>query len=111
MSAHTGYTHAIVLTEGEVNAWAGRVLTADERDRLAECIPHSSIPEAVATIVDSFDAVPGTEGQDRKSYSDTQDRDSYAVDETYTRGGQTYTPDDDGTLTLIDDQGNTYTRR
>ena len=50
-------THAIVLTEQELSRWAGRTLTVEELDRLAECIQHSSIPEAVATIVDSFGIV------------------------------------------------------
>jgi len=80
-----GQQHAIVLTARELSTWAGRTLTEDELERLAECIEHSSIPEAVATIVAGFgivpdEALPGTSGQDRESYSDTQDRDSYIVE-------------------------------
>lgn len=64
--------HAITLTDGELNEWAGRTLTPDEVRRLARCIPHSSIPQAIATIVGSWEI-----GQDRESYTDDQDRESY----------------------------------
>lgn len=43
----------IWLTGGQLREWAGlgRNLTADELETLAECIPNSSIPEAIGTIV------------------------------------------------------------
>jgi hypothetical protein len=49
--------HAIILTTADLNEWAGRTLSEDEIERLAECVQHSSIPQAVATIVDSFGIV------------------------------------------------------
>jgi len=43
----------ILLTLNQVNGWAaiGRDLTEEELDRLADAIPHSSIPEAITAIV------------------------------------------------------------
>lgn len=46
----------IIITREQIEAWAGRSLTDDELDRLDECIPHSSIPDAIDTIVSSFEA-------------------------------------------------------
>jgi hypothetical protein len=42
----------ILLTLGQLSAWAGlgRDLTGDELDRIADCIPDSSIPDAIGTI-------------------------------------------------------------
>jgi hypothetical protein len=42
----------ILLTLGQLSAWAGlgRDLTGDELDQIADCIPNSSIPDAVNTI-------------------------------------------------------------
>lgn len=48
----------IVLTREQIESWAGRSLTDDEMERLDECIPHSSIPDAIDTIVDSFADAP-----------------------------------------------------
>lgn len=44
----------ITITRGQLEDWAGRRLTDDEVERLDECIPNSSIPEAIETIVGSF---------------------------------------------------------
>jgi hypothetical protein len=44
----------ITLSRGQLEAWAGRPLADDEITNLEDAIPHSSIPEAVGTIVDSF---------------------------------------------------------
>lgn len=44
-----------LISPEQANSWAGRDLTPDEVDRLAEAIPHSSIPEAIATITSSWD--------------------------------------------------------
>lgn len=44
----------ITLTREQLECWAGRTLTSDEIARLDECIPMSSIPEAIGQIVDSF---------------------------------------------------------
>jgi hypothetical protein len=41
----------ILLTHEQITAWAGRMLTAVEIERLTEAIPNSSIPDAVSTIV------------------------------------------------------------
>ncbi|MFB1299594.1 hypothetical protein ACAG24_029235 [Mycobacterium sp. pW049] len=48
-------TPAEPMTADQASSWAGRPLTADELDRLSEAIPHSSIPEAIDTIVASWD--------------------------------------------------------
>lgn len=45
----------ITITREQLAAWAGRALTDDEVERLDECIPNSSIPDAIDTIVSSFD--------------------------------------------------------
>jgi hypothetical protein len=41
----------ITLTREQLEAWAGVHLTDDEVDRLAQCIPNSSIPDAIGIIV------------------------------------------------------------
>ena len=41
----------ILISVEQVDQWAGRRLTTDQLQQLAEAIPHSSIPEAIATIV------------------------------------------------------------
>lgn len=38
-----------------VESWAGYAMTDDEVDRLAEAIPFSSVPEAVAAITDHME--------------------------------------------------------
>lgn len=38
----------------QVEAWTGRRLDAEQWDALNEAIPNSSIPEAIATIVDTI---------------------------------------------------------
>lgn len=45
--------NGIVLTGEQISAWAGfsRELTGDELARLEDCIPNSSIPDAIDTIV------------------------------------------------------------
>jgi hypothetical protein len=45
----------LTLTYEQLAAWAGRELSDDEVERLDEAIPNSSIPEAIGTIVESFD--------------------------------------------------------
>ncbi|WP_006243430.1 hypothetical protein [Mycolicibacterium tusciae] len=47
-------TPAELITAEQASSWAGRALSADEIDRLAEAIPHSSIPEAIDTITGSW---------------------------------------------------------
>lgn len=47
-------TPAELITAEQASSWAGRALTADEIDRLAEAIPHSSIPDAIDTITRSW---------------------------------------------------------
>lgn len=41
----------IMLTRDQIREWAGLDLTSAQMDRLASCIPRSSIPDAVGTIV------------------------------------------------------------
>lgn len=45
----------ITLTRDQLESWAGRALTDEEVEALDTSIPESSIPEAVRTIVESFD--------------------------------------------------------
>ncbi len=47
-----------LITRSQAESWAGRRLTAEEMDRLDDAIPHSRIPELIASIVDSFDTPP-----------------------------------------------------
>jgi len=59
----------IVLTRGQLRAWAGlgRYLAAGELDRLARCIPESSVPAAVGTIIsEAMGLAPGPAGEDRR---------------------------------------------
>lgn len=44
----------VILGREQATAWAGRDLTRDEVRRLTDAIPHSSIPEAVATITEGL---------------------------------------------------------
>ncbi|WP_194838622.1 hypothetical protein [Nocardia sp. XZ_19_369] len=44
-----------LITRAQAESWARRPLTNEDMDRLDTAIPHSSIPEAIATIVDGFD--------------------------------------------------------
>lgn len=44
----------VVLTRYQVQAWAGRTLTADEVHRLHHLIPFSSIPDSIGTITETF---------------------------------------------------------
>ena len=48
-------TCATLIDVNQASEWAGRPLDADDLDRLTTAIPHSSIPDAIATIVDSWD--------------------------------------------------------
>ncbi|MEU7905863.1 hypothetical protein [Actinoplanes sp. NPDC049118] len=41
----------VEITREQVECWAERALTDDEVSRLDDCIPNSSIPDAVADIV------------------------------------------------------------
>ena len=43
----------VIITPEQIECWAGRPLTDDEVSRLDDCIPNSSIPDAVADIVAS----------------------------------------------------------
>ncbi|MCH9736829.1 MAG: hypothetical protein K0U78_20135 [Actinomycetia bacterium] len=43
-----------LINADQASVWAGRELSHDELDRLDDCIPNSSIPETIATIVDSW---------------------------------------------------------
>jgi hypothetical protein len=61
--ARKGNLGGLVITRAELNEWAGRKLTDDEVGQLAECVQHSSIPEAVATIVVNFGIVPDDESR------------------------------------------------
>jgi len=47
-------TAALVLSRGQIDAWAGYTLTDEQFARLCQAVEHSSIPEAIATIADSM---------------------------------------------------------
>jgi hypothetical protein len=44
-----------LITREQAESWAGRALSDDELERLSDAIPNSSIPDAVDTIVSSWD--------------------------------------------------------
>jgi len=44
-----------MITRDQAEAWAGRRLSREELDRLAEALQHSSVPEAIGTIVSSWE--------------------------------------------------------
>ena len=44
----------IILTRGQLEAWACRTLTDEEVEALDEAVPNSSIPEAIGTMADSI---------------------------------------------------------
>jgi hypothetical protein len=43
-----------MITRNQLNAWAGFTLTDEQVARIAESLPHSTMPEVVATIADDF---------------------------------------------------------
>lgn len=45
----------VTLTRDQLESWVGRELSDEEVEALDTSIPESSIPEAVRTIVESFD--------------------------------------------------------
>jgi len=54
----------LLLTAGQLREWAGlgRDLTAGEMARLAGCIPRSTVPDAIGTIVAEALGLPGAGG-------------------------------------------------
>lgn len=40
----------LIIDRGDLEAWAGRVLTDAEVERIAARVPHSSIPDAIGVI-------------------------------------------------------------
>jgi hypothetical protein len=48
-------TAAELITAEQARSWAGRDLSAEDIERLAEAIPHSSIPDAIGTITASWE--------------------------------------------------------
>jgi hypothetical protein len=42
----------ITLTREQLERWSGRTLTDADLERLEDCIPNSSIPEAIDCICD-----------------------------------------------------------
>jgi hypothetical protein len=40
----------VIITREQIECWAGRTLTDDEVSHLDDCIPNSSIPDAVADL-------------------------------------------------------------
>jgi hypothetical protein len=57
----TGHARpSVVITREQIECWAGRALTDDEITRLDDCLPNSSIPDAIGDIVAGLP----TEGSD-----------------------------------------------
>jgi hypothetical protein len=44
----------VTIAREQLEAWAGRPLSDDEVQRVADSLPNASVPEAIATIVDSL---------------------------------------------------------
>ena len=44
-----------LISPEQADDWAGFRLTSGQLERLSAAIPHSSIPDAIATIFDGFD--------------------------------------------------------
>lgn len=44
----------VTITRDQLECWVGRELSDDEVRALDDAVPHSSIPEAIATIADSL---------------------------------------------------------
>lgn len=44
----------LIISKTTLSEWVGFELTDAEVERLSTAIPHSTVPEAVATIADSF---------------------------------------------------------
>lgn len=42
---------AELISRSQANQWSGRTLTDEQYERLVDCIPNSSIPDAIDTIV------------------------------------------------------------
>ncbi|SIH39210.1 Uncharacterised protein [Mycobacteroides abscessus subsp. abscessus] len=42
---------AELISRSQANQWSGRTLTDGQYERLVDCIPNSSIPDAIYTIV------------------------------------------------------------
>lgn len=64
-AAASGPAGGIVLTRDQIREWTGLDLTPAETDRLARCIPGSSIPDAIGAIVTDAMGLsgPGTEDE------------------------------------------------
>ena len=48
-------SHGLTITREQLDAWAEHRLSDADLKRLAECIPNSSIPDAIAEIVAGWD--------------------------------------------------------
>lgn len=56
----------LTITREQLEQWAGRALSDTEIDRLDECVPNSSIPEAIGEICVSFDRTTHEVPRDRR---------------------------------------------
>jgi hypothetical protein len=50
----TDYRLGITLTREQIEYWAQRYLTDEQVKTLQEAIPHSSVPDAIAIIVENL---------------------------------------------------------
>ena len=46
----------IIIDRYALEEWSGRSLSDDEVARLEKALPHSTLPDTIATIVDSFES-------------------------------------------------------
>lgn len=44
----------ILITHKELEAWAGRPLTPEDMEKIAQAIPWSSIPDAIGVIAENI---------------------------------------------------------
>lgn len=47
-------SRGLVIARRQLESYAGRSLTDSEVERIERALPHSSIPEALATIADAL---------------------------------------------------------
>lgn len=53
--------HTIAISRATLHDWVGRALTDEEVARIYSALPHSSVPEAVATIAANLTPQPSCE--------------------------------------------------
>ncbi|MEU8327331.1 hypothetical protein [Micromonospora sp. NPDC048839] len=65
MTTRDMFGHLTVsITREQLESWAGRTLTDDEVYRLDDCVPDSSIPDAIDAIVSERMPTPDEDEDD-----------------------------------------------